>query len=124
MSYTPNTWKSGDVVTSAKLNNLEAGAVAVIGVELDLQTYTMTLTETWQTICDLLKNGTPIVAMSQRESGVGIAITINHVIACLYNGETYTVSLTSTDTVDGVETVVALTFTADTADDYPSLSLG
>ena len=25
MSYTPNTWKSGDVVTSAKLNNIEQG---------------------------------------------------------------------------------------------------
>lgn len=25
MSYTPTTWKKGDVVTSAKLNNMEAG---------------------------------------------------------------------------------------------------
>lgn len=28
MSYTPTTWKSGDVVTSAKLNKLEGGVAA------------------------------------------------------------------------------------------------
>lgn len=27
MSYTPTNWKSGDVVTSAKLNNIESGIV-------------------------------------------------------------------------------------------------
>ena len=28
MSYTPTSWKSGDVVTSAKLNKMESGIVA------------------------------------------------------------------------------------------------
>ena len=28
MAYTPNTWKSGDVVTSNKLNNIEQGIAA------------------------------------------------------------------------------------------------
>lgn len=31
MSYTPNTWKSGDVVTSAKLNKLEQGVANASG---------------------------------------------------------------------------------------------
>ena len=36
MSYTPNTWKSGDVVTSAKLNKMENGIVnSVLVVTMD-----------------------------------------------------------------------------------------
>ena len=29
MSYTPTQWQSGDVITSAKLNNMETGINAV-----------------------------------------------------------------------------------------------
>ena len=36
MSYTPTNWKSGDVVTSAKLNNIESGIVnSVLVVTMD-----------------------------------------------------------------------------------------
>lgn len=38
MSYTPNTWKSGDVVTSAKLNNMEQG-IAAAGALMVQDTY-------------------------------------------------------------------------------------
>lgn len=54
MSYTPNTWKSGDVVTSAKLNNIEQG-IANAGALLVTATWDdngCTLDKTWQEIHD------------------------------------------------------------------------
>lgn len=41
MSYTPTTWETGDTITSAKLNKIEAGIVAVEG-EVDATTPTFT----------------------------------------------------------------------------------
>ena len=50
MSYTPNTWKSGDVVTSAKLNNMEQG-IANAGAMI-VHNDDDTLDKTWQEIHD------------------------------------------------------------------------
>jgi len=51
MSYEPTNWKSGDVVTSAKLNKLEQGVQnAVLFVTADQQTGA--LSKTWQEIVD------------------------------------------------------------------------
>ena len=50
MSYTPNTWKSGDVVTSAKLNNIEQG-IANAGAMI-VHNNDDTLDKTWQEIHD------------------------------------------------------------------------
>lgn len=51
MAYEPTQWKSGDVVTSAKLNKMEQGIVngAVIAT---LDPDTNTLDKTWQEIAD------------------------------------------------------------------------
>lgn len=38
MSYEPTNWKSGDVVTSAKLNKLEQGVADAGGVMLVVNT--------------------------------------------------------------------------------------
>lgn len=59
MSYTPTVWKTGDIVTSEKLNKLEnaipQGGVMMIGTEeIDDTTY---LTATWQEINDAMRNG-------------------------------------------------------------------
>lgn len=56
MSYTPNTWKSGDVVTSAKLNNIEQGIAnasnGLMIVKASEDGDTVTLDKTWQEIND------------------------------------------------------------------------
>lgn len=56
MSYTPNTWKSGDVVTSAKLNNIEQGIAnassGLLIVKASEDGDTVTLDKTWQEIHD------------------------------------------------------------------------
>lgn len=52
MAYTKNTWASGDVVTSAKLNNIEngiaSGGVLVVGYTAEGDT--ITLNKTWNEI--------------------------------------------------------------------------
>lgn len=51
MSYTPTNWKSGDVVTSAKLNKLEQGVVNAGGALLvETNTQTGDLNKTWAEI--------------------------------------------------------------------------
>ena len=68
MSYTPNTWKSGDVVTSAKLNKIEqgianAGGIGVMYVEFTDpdDTGEFTANKTWQEICDAIVGGNLVV---------------------------------------------------------------
>ena len=51
MSYTPTTWKSGDIVTSEKLNKLEQG-VANNGILIIHQDENGILDRTWQEIYD------------------------------------------------------------------------
>lgn len=66
MSYEPTTWKSGDIVTSAKLNKLEqgvanAGGYLVVHVSMDGEegSATYTLDKTWQEIYDAVSAGIP-----------------------------------------------------------------
>ena len=58
MSYEPTNWKTGDVVTSTKLNHMEQGIAAagqMIIVRIDPETTTMQ--STWQEIYDALRAG-------------------------------------------------------------------
>ena len=67
MSYTPTNWKSGDVVTSAKLNKLEQG-VADAGGALVVTHTDGTLDKTWQEVHDaMLSSGAVLV---NQNSGV------------------------------------------------------
>lgn len=53
MAYTPTQWKSGDVITSEKLNKLENGvAGAGGGGVLIVHDVERTLDKTWQEIAD------------------------------------------------------------------------
>lgn len=56
MSYTPTEWKSGDTVTSAKLNKIEQGIAAGGGILIahiiDNGNNPQTLDKTWQEIHD------------------------------------------------------------------------
>lgn len=102
MSYTPNTWKSGDVVTSAKLNNMEQG-IANAGAMI-AHDNSDTLDKTWQEVHD----AAPLV--------------------WLYNGENYAPLVS--EATDGntyfmmffnVASNVTYVYLASSADEYPVL---
>ena len=61
MSYTPTEWKSGDVITSAKLNKLEQGVAGAGGgggvVMLHPDTQTGQLDRTFAEIVELAQTG-------------------------------------------------------------------
>lgn len=55
MAYTPTNWKSGDVITSAKLNKLENGVATSGGggvLVVTIDENTGALSKTWQEIHD------------------------------------------------------------------------
>lgn len=63
MAYTKNTWVTGDIVTSAKLNHMEDGIAssAVMVVRINFTTdgshNVYTLDKTWQEIYDAIDSG-------------------------------------------------------------------
>jgi len=77
MSYEPTTWKSGDVVTSAKLNKMEqgiagaGGGALIVGqtvgevIEDPSGDYRIaTLNKTWTEIIEALQAGIPCVLVA------------------------------------------------------------
>lgn len=105
MAYEPTTWKSGDVVTSAKLNKIEAG-IASGGVLVVTDTEG-TLDKTWQEIHDasftVIRNAT-----SDTNYSLFILIEVH-----VYNGEYYVGSV-SVD--DGDQFI---NYKAESANGYP-----
>lgn len=74
MAYEPTNWKTGDVVTSAKLNKLEQGVAAGSGVLVvhstyDESTQTEHLDKTWQEIYDASHNGSLVVSTAEEADG-------------------------------------------------------
>lgn len=66
MAYEPTEWKSGDVITSTKLNKLENGVAEISGggtgggvLVCNVDMGTGTLDKTWNDIFTALKNGVP-----------------------------------------------------------------
>lgn len=80
MAYEPTNWKTGDVVTSAKLNKLEnavanggwliCNATPVSGTEY------MMIDKTWQEIHDSIVAGCPVAAISGGELNTVFIICI------------------------------------------------
>lgn len=75
MSYTPNTWETGDVITAEKLNNLE-NRVLIAKVDQDppydeqAHSYRIALDKTWKEIHDAFLAGvTCLVERSNSEYG-------------------------------------------------------
>lgn len=69
MAYIKNTWTTGDIVTSAKLNNMENGidnATPFIVTWNDDDS----LSETWQTIFDALAAGRVVLVIYAQETDV------------------------------------------------------
>lgn len=61
MSYKPTEWKSGDVVTSAKLNKMENGITTannkIFIISHKANIMPLTLNKTWQEIFNAMENG-------------------------------------------------------------------
>lgn len=71
MSYEPTNWKTGDVVTSAKLNKLEQGVAsgAMIVTGYNTISGNGTLNKTWQEIYDAASQGKSVVLVDEQEIG-------------------------------------------------------
>ena len=110
MSYTPTEWKSGDTITSAKLNKIEqgiaagggggGGGVLVVGVDWDVDNGT--LDKTWSEIYTASQSS--IVMLSYEDDGF-----FEH--RYLTATEEYVVYFGTGDS--------EVIFTAESADDYP-----
>lgn len=110
MSYTPNTWKSGDVVTSAKLNNIEQG----------------------------IANATLLVTATQGNSGFTCDTKASVMYNAITNGQTIVINLPAISAActvinatgeDGRYSFVVYydeytAFAATSGDDYPIMSNG
>lgn len=78
MSYTPTEWKTGDVVTSAKLNKLEQGvANAGGGIDALVVTFTATVDDATGEISSISSNKTASEIYSAVESGKFVVATID-----------------------------------------------
>ena len=110
MAYEKNTWQSGDVVTSAKLNNIEngiaSGGVLIVTVEESGQT--LTLSKTWNEINEasfpIIVISTPFGAQFMYVSDISVSDG-DYIVSCFYGG------------VEGT-----YNFVTDSADGYPSRS--
>lgn len=106
MSYTPNTWKSGDVVTSAKLNNIESGIVnSVLVVTADENN---ALDHTYAEI-----EAANFVVFKNEESSL---VAFTPISVCGFTAGLYVVIFE----IDGNPTVYA----ASSKDEYPVLHQG
>lgn len=123
MSYEPTTWKSGDIVTSAKLNKLEQGVanaggclVVNVNVEGDPQSgATYTLDKTWQEIYDTVTSGTPVFLF--------LTSVENYAYTFAVEGVTYD-GIAHYSVTSGFESLFEGNFSTNSATDYPSCNGG
>lgn len=91
MSYEPTNWKTGDVVTSAKLNKLE-NAVAG-GKMLVVHSVDNTLDKTWQEVYDAFHQNDFVVLYMIEEGDNYYSQEIGLIAKVIYDGEIYTVDV-------------------------------
>lgn len=76
MAYTKNTWNTGDIVSSQKLNHMEDGVAAAYEVMVINDT-DGTLDKTWQEIYDAMAQGKLCVVRADlRKPGEGISANL------------------------------------------------
>jgi len=106
MAYEKNTWQSGDVVTSAKLNNIENGIASggVLIVTAEESGQTLTLSKTWNEINEasfpIIVYGTAFMYVSDISVSDG-----DYTVSCFFGG------------VEGTHN-----FGTNSADGYPSIT--
>lgn len=107
MAYSKTTWANGDVITAAKLNNMENGiadAASVLVLTMDGETFAFN--KTWQEIHDAIAAGIPVVASFEYDGDTYAVVAVQTLIT----NDQYKVSL-------GVD----LTAIAVSASGYPAL---
>lgn len=110
MSYEPTNWKSGDTVTSAKLNKMEQGIANAGGVFFVHSTVNEAgtgevLDKTWQEIRDATATSVVMLERDGEDGHFSYLSSCNHVTAF---GESWNVSfLADSDTYLFVTTVGA-----------------
>jgi hypothetical protein len=122
MAYEPTTWKSGDVVTSEKLNKIEQGIAAgssggngamTVGVVIDGNT--ITLDKTWKELAVAIKTNFLTVYMPISE----VEFYRYPVISILQDPENSMYSVFAIDTsISGF-----IGFFTDTENGYPYLTI-
>ena len=90
MSYTPTNWKTGDVVSSERLNKLEEGVKdAYSGMVINDNAGT--LDKTWQEVYDAMSAGIPCYIQENVSFGPGVFINRSYVEYVGSNMTDYTV---------------------------------
>lgn len=76
MSYTPTEWKTGDVITAEKLNNMEQGvAGSAKALFLELNPGTFALNKTWREINSALSAGALcLFTIPEEDAGTSLAV--------------------------------------------------
>ena len=117
MAYTPTTWTTGDTVTAALLNKAEQGieSASTFVCSVQFGEGTMTLSKTWQEICDALSAGAYAIAVVDMSEGGAVDITHAR-IEGIQNYDGYTVSATNMGQ--------NITFSCNSANGYPSATMG
>ena len=108
MAYTKNTWKTGDIVSSQKLNHMEDG-IANAGGFMVINSTDNTLDKTWQEIHDAMAANTFCVIKKVAQRLDKDYVHNSPVVEAVKNGQespyTYIVTTTSnkytTDTPSG-----------------------
>lgn len=111
MSYTKNIWKSGDTVTSAKLNNIEDGIAAAANENIlvvHMNNISGTLDKTWQEIHDTLTNGKLVSILTSGSNFINMML-IN------------TAGFASNEYYVGMDGSDGTVFITDSANGYPVL---
>ena len=111
MSYEPTTWKSGDIVTSTKLNKMEQGIAngGVLIVGATVVESSLVLDKTWQEIADA---DFAVLRMSFAEDDI-VRVPVSETL--IAEG-TYTVNVYNAGEL--------MAFTAASADGYPAVPMG
>lgn len=115
MSYTKQTWETGDVITDDKLNHMEDGIATgggVLVVNATMDGATVRFGKTWQEICDA-PFAVGVLVNEQGDNFMKLYISITQITVEQSIYKVYTV-------LDGAEAV----FTADSADGYPTATMG
>ena len=113
MSYTEQTWATGDTITAEKLNHMEdgiagAGGVFSVPTTFDEQTATVTCTKTWKEIYDAMVSGKICILHSYSESNcsIHIAFAVNSDFEGAFEVSTF-------------NGVMSLLFSTDSENGYP-----
>ncbi len=108
MSYIPTNWKTGDIVTSEKLNHIEdginniqeavsmmefgGGSSGALIIGFDPEAEVATFNKTWQEIYDAMSAGIPCYIQKNVSFGPGVFINRSYVEYVGSNMTDYTVT--------------------------------